>query len=359
MNIIIIWHKNTEYIKYEIKNILTDANITCISTPDQLTEYLKSNIIPDHVFILVELYWETKDFYGYDVALRLLKKIDVKNKAKAPNIQFISLLYNRDELFALTSGVHRCFVKSFKHYLIQDKISIPNDDFPINYWRYLRGYALEESGILDDIVHKYLNRISSDNIEENNRKSLQITNELTSVIDICGDRIKGLIEQFSKNPKEQNDFLKKIKELLQERILELNPEKAKVKFEQRKSKKNLIIVEDDLSQLEQLKKLFEEYFTIFDFVDGSEALTKLKSYGLIVDVLITDLELLVPNKSYLQDVQGIHLINYVKEREPHIAVRVITGKGRLGVTQMLPEMKESDILYKRYILNSYKNSIMI
>lgn len=330
MDILVIWHMDSRFVTQKIHNsepVSKAKNIKSILSESQLVGYLNSELVPDHIFILVELYWEKKNFHGYNIALKIIKEMVVINKA--PNIHFISILYNRNELLKHTNGLQSCFVKSFIHYSIQEDFEININACSVRKWNFLTKFVLTESGQLRQIYHDINNR---EKVIQEDILSIQ------NFSDIISENIKTIIDKDLS----AINFLE-LSYLLKQRADELD--ELKREHSAVKKEYKILIIDDDKHWNRRLRDIFLIHFTnVITFTKGTDTLTYLKNEGSFTDAIFIDLNLL--DGPFKQVVWGIDVFDYVLQHYPHIAVRIITGLSSTGIDFLFPKEKPK-VLYKR------------
>jgi len=347
MNILILWNSAS---KTFIEGLIKSMGLTEIKYVTNRKDFKISEIENfSQILILAELYWENVDWQGYEIAREILHKIQTSNKA--PNIQFVSLL-SRGQLYDITSGISKYFVKCFNHYQIPEQTEFHFEEYSVAKWNYHRKYGLTKDGILDIIQHKLLGVVNQPAILK--KYVHDAIEELRLIPEIAGKEINDLVSEYLPDKKELEKFIGQLNTSLIRRIGELSPKKAAtdIRDEKKKSKYRILLVEDQKEKLSELKSLFSEFYTnISDFSDGTEALKEMTTAGIFYHTLITDLELLAENQKFHQPKQGIELLEFSERHYPHLARRVITQLGTRGVKELLPRMSESDIIFKKHLFS--------
>ncbi|MEO1259467.1 MAG: response regulator [Bacteroidota bacterium] len=347
MKYLIIWNNlSYSFIENNLRSnpsISSQKAIKIIRSNNEWQKFDINKDAPDQIIILVELNWTEHDCLGYSIALEIIK--DWKDEDKAPNIQFISFM-DQDQLYDFNKGIDKFIAKTFRHYRLPLIDNFQTDRFIIEKWNYLKKYALTKAGILDKIKHD-LDRVFNKEREEITLKvAKEFVERMTEIKDIIGDKLLKQLNDFSQIKDDYNSqqFLDILYSEVVTRIRDLSIETNGPSNTDSGSK--VLILEDNISTLNKLKDLFSPHFKIVTFTNGAEALEELKINGRFYHAVIVDLELLEPNQKVDQVVQGIEVIVYARDNYPHLARRVITSLGTIGILELLPEVSYHHILSK-------------
>ncbi len=352
MKTLVIWNsissqtlKRTLAADFKTENEESDFNM--VTSLMEWEEFDINSYNPKHILILVELNWKNENFEGYEIALEIMKKWKLE---KAPWIRFASFI-SREQLYNLTTGkgLFRVFVKSFTHDLLPNELKVTNEQFSLARWNYLKKYMLTQSGILDKLHHDLRNYLNNpDRISQ--KEVHHFLQQVEEINDITGKEINDFLLSFSKSDPSPVDKLSRLNTLIGKRMVQLTEEQSnKTQILSTRSKYKILLLEDNKIMLEQLKTMFEPYFEVSDFYDGMEALTELKVGGQFYHAICIDLELLDETYRFDQEVQGVEVLEFSRKDLPHIARRVITGIGRKGVKELLPDMENQDIILKSHL----------
>lgn len=352
MKVLVLWNKisssNLKMASYEpVVGENSSLQVETIYSQEAWEGFDLNAYYPNHILVLVELNWNNRNFEGYEIALGILKEW---NMDRAPIIQFFSFL-SREQLYVLTigRGVYRVFVKSFKHIGLPEEIKLPEESYSLVRWNYLKKYTLTESGILDKLHHDIRNYLNNPKRISENIVSLFIR-QVEGISDIIGKEVSDYLTSPSSLETEPEHILSKLDTLIGKRMVQLSEiYEGETSLYLGRSRYKLLLVEDNMKMLAHLKQMFESYFEVSDFSNGQEALTELKIGGLFYHAICIDLELLDETYRFDQEVQGIDILEYTSKNLPHIVRRVITGIGRKGVKELLPEMETQDIMLKSHL----------
>lgn len=349
MKILVIWDDNaTAFVEYLRKDYtlqngteLDQSDIQIINKLSELNVFLDNitneiALIPDQIFILVDLSWNNKTYYGYHVATEIFKKnIPGDNGI---DIRFVTKNISRDLLYENTKGsaVQHFLVKSFEHYKYPESTCFSFTTCSRNIWNYYRKHFLSKSLIISQFKH----RLDSQTIKD-------IIPELLSIKDILNKNILSFIDSFNKTKKSETDK-EELKYLLDKRANELNNEFNTLK-ETQKRIYNVLIIEDDEDWLKRLELIFtSRYESVKCYSSGQEALQELTDNSHRYDILVADLDLLDKNSGYKynQNKMGFHLVEYAEHYCKHLAIRIITSLSSIGIDILFPQ-KNLKILPKR------------
>lgn len=339
MNALFIWNKlSVKYIEEILNN---DKECQIISSIEDF------EIVPieekhlTNIFILVELDWENNLFYGYDVAYKIMVKW--QNDQNPPNIQFLSFL-SQENLYDLNKNVYKFYSKSFFHYQLPLNNELRTYPYSPAKFKYLKKYALTESGILDTIKHD-LEKVISDSKSDFSSELENYIVRLKNITSILGSDLNDIINAKNHNPVES---LNKIFTLIVQRLKTLNELKDNPLIKYEGIKEKIILVEDDINFGNQIQNRLNEYFDVDYYRNGFEAREAIELNGINYQALITDLELLNTNGKTDQEIQGIEVFEFTKDKFPHIVRRIVSGLPRKGISELV-EIDINDILYKSLI----------
>ncbi|MBK5208280.1 MAG: hypothetical protein JJE44_02100 [Flavobacteriaceae bacterium] len=286
------------------------------------------------IYIDPYLEWSETGFFGYQIALEILKNW---KKKEAPGIVFISLL-KQVMLDKLVKGRINSLVREFPHFDILDldnKI-IPFNTFSNNRWKYLRAYALTSSGILDEISHDLTTIILQN---ESSRSNLERLLERTRTLsETVGKEVIQYIGSYQKDVN-VSSFARVLKEKIGDRLKELRPHNPSTI--EIPSNMNLMIIEDNEEHLQVLEKslterpgYFEKNKTLFSYTNGAEVLAELKKSKNEYQLVLVDLRLNDEN-GFAQPVHGVDIIEELQTNHPLTSYTIITGMGRKGIGELL------------------------
>jgi CheY-like chemotaxis protein len=334
--------------KFLSKNLET-KEYRVISSSEELSGLLKEKFQVKNIVILVELEWDNpvSQFYGYGVAKELMNS---PNRLTKFNLLFIST-FSREILYKINKSSSRVFVKSFQHKSIDQSFSFKKSQVvPISEKKfdYLRRYCLTETGILEKLEHDLRpgKNLSGSQIED-------LILQMNANADLLGLKITGVLNES--NPSNFQSKRVLLYEHLVYRIKEVAKNKNLVSDAETNTsgcwKPLMLLIEDDDKQRAQMEIVFKPYFTVAPASNGDEALKYLKKNHEQISVVLCDMELL--DKTYLEDdIQGIDIIEYIKENHFHIVLKVISHLPRRGLNMMLGDiLKASDLLYKSMLLD--------
>ncbi|MEX0813703.1 MAG: response regulator [Chitinophagales bacterium] len=320
-----------------------------ILSTDQLSKIEEHKATLEAVIILAELDWERKhlqDFYGYQVAQQILSAVELKSYF---NLLFISTLL-RETLYKIINNRNRVFAKSFRHEKIGSHFSLSKISLPPvskRKFEYLRKYCLTESGILDKLEHDIRpgRKLSDDQIED-----------LLQHIRANADLLDGKMLEVLKDTN-VSDFHQKrrgLHEQLISRMREVSGIKGQSKngnsYKVESWKPRLLLLEDDTEQLFKMEGFLEPYFEVVTKSNGADAKEYLKNNAEQVSVAMCDMELLEAN-NLDQDVQGIDVLEYVKDNNPHIVLKVVSHLPKRALKVLFGDMlRVSDLVYKSMLL---------
>lgn len=328
------------------KKIDEEKNKT-ISSFSEFNKFLKNKFQVENVVALVELDWNMPiaKFYGYEVARELMNS---PNRLSKFNLLFITT-FTRTLLYDINNNSNRVFTKCFQHKPIDDLFEIEKLQVATISERkfdYLRRYCLTETGILEKLEHDLRpgKNLSSPQIED-------LIRQMKANGDLLGVRVMNLLIETNAENFQNKRFLIyenlvfRIKEVLKSNHVVLNDNSKDI------WKPFMLIIEDDIDQQIQIGKSFSSYFRIEPFNNGFAALDRLHKASDQVSVVICDMELL---DEYLldNDIQGIDVIEHIKELHPHIVLKVVSHLPRRGLNMMLGDiLKASDLLYKSMLID--------
>lgn len=319
-----------------------------IASSVDLSSLLSNKFQVDNIVILVELDWgiAASKFYGYEIAKKLMNS---PNRLSKFNLLFIST-FSRETLYKINSSNTRVFTKSFQHRNIDSSFSLEKLQVaPISdrKFDYLRRYCLTETGILEKLEH---------DLRPGKSLSLSQIDDLILQIKANADLV-GLKAMNILNETNANNFQSKrvhLYEQLANRIKEIAKDKSINATGNREDiwKPLMLLIEDDENQRASIENTFRPYFTVVSVVNGLEARKYIQEHSEQVSVAICDMELL--DKYYLDgDIQGIDMIEYIKEHHPHIVIKAASHLPRTGLKMMLGKMLDiSDLLYKSMLLDA-------
>lgn len=348
MKILVIWNGDADgfvndlYKEYKSKKEieLTENDIIVINNEADFTALLDSfnkstNSIPDHIFILVELGWNRKIFWGYEIAFEIMKITPPNDKGI--DLQFISNS-SREVLYSETTGsaIYHYMVKAFEHYEYPNSTNFDFNVCSKNIWNYYRKHVLSKSLILANIKHK----LESVSIQA-------VIQELGSLSDILDKKTLAFIDNFNKNKKNEKDK-EELKSLLENRANELN-NALNTSIETKKRAYNVLIIEDDEDWLRRLESIFKSrYESVRCYSNGKEAMQELIDRSYRYDILIADLDLLDKESGYQfnQKIMGFHIVEYAERYCKHLSIRIITSLSSIGIELLFPK-KNLKILPKR------------
>lgn len=254
---------------------------------------------------------------------------------------------SRELLWKYFSPADRAVLKCFPFVQLPSTRLPKWPTMPLSKWRYLRRYALTKGGVIDKLIHDVRNAIRAGILGRTGLDN--VVQQLRGLPDISDESIQLLLAEYE--PDNADGPLLKwagmLIAALERRAVVFQPGRLLSRMRQAGTRRpRLMLVEDDLGAAAALRERFEEHFQVVLFHDGAEAIEELKVGGRFYSALVSDLELLEDNGRFDQPVQGIEVLEYAKEHHPHIARRVITSLGRLGVRDLLPEIRLEEILFK-------------
>ena len=314
---------------------------------NQLNPIEISEFSPDIILILSEFPNTTENLFGYHIAQEIFNFLGTPSIA--PYIQFISF-FSRKDLYTKSDGSWKQFyVKSFPHIELpfNDSTSLKSGSFSRQKWNYLRNYALKEYGILDILIHD----INDDfDLEVTTSTLNKYILRLKAIKDKIGIKLTKTIDEIenswdSINPEIE---LNKIMHFLRERLEEINDPQNTLAV--RPNRPKVLLLEDNISHSKRFKEKFSPVYDIIEFTDGEEAIEELnENRATLYSAILIDLQLLDADNLFWQDVQGIDVIEHVKERYPHLATRIITGLTTTGVKELTHglNIKNDEIILKR------------
>lgn len=320
-----------------------------ILSADQLSKTEDHKDTLEAVIVLAELDWEGRhlqDFYGYHVAQQFLSSIKLKSYF---NLLFISTL-SRKTLYKIVNNKNRVFAKSFSHEMIDPDFSFNKFTLPHvskRKFEYLRKYCLTESGILDKLEHDIRpgRKLSNDQIED-------LLQHIRANADLLGSKILKTLDDTTIS----NFNLKRreLHEKLISRIREVNgikkPNKKGNSDKDETWKPRLLLLDDDTEQLSKMEEFLKPYFHVVPKSNGKGAKEYLKYKADQVSVAVCDMELVQAN-GLDQEVQGIDVLEYVKDNHPHIVLKVVSHLPKRALKVLLGDMlRVSDLVYKSMLL---------
>lgn len=330
-----------------------------ITSQTELDAFLSKNFQVKSIVILVELDWgnPVSQFYGYKIAKELIE--NSPNRLSNFNLLFISTL-SRMILYQIIKDSNSVFVKSFEHTRIDQSFCLKELHVPTISYRkfdYLKKYCLTQSGILDKLEH-----VLRPNKVLSNSKIEDLLCQIKANADIVGFTMMAVINKTDVNNFNQNrwtlyeQLILRIREVIGEQDLK---HKVRKNDKGESWKPQMLLLEDDNDQLYKIKRFFDDDFEVIPKNNGKDAIEYLKDNSDQTSVAICDMELLQQqNNNFDQDIQGIDVIEYIKENHPHIVIKVISHLPRRGLHMLLGDiLNVSDLKYKSMLLEGNSDFI--
>lgn len=341
MKALFVWREESKnYILNIIKNQFSDEVRFIVSEVD-FQGFISKGVSKSYtkIYILAELGWDNNDlFEGYKKGFQIIENWKSTN---SPCIEFFSIS-NRKNIYNYVEDRLKFIVKAFSYtdlLEVTKKYKFNTSNINQFKWDSFKYMALTNYGILDNLSHRL------DSIKESNTnfesKLNQLISELTSYSEFIGEEIIDTIKNIEHN----NNFVYKLKQLIDNRISEIKGEKAN-KIELPTSLKILIIDDDivDLLLIENSLKRYSNYLKTT--TSGEEAMTLINEKDCVFDIIISDLELLDKDGFY-QKTQGIEIFELVNKSEGSV-IGIITGLGRKGIAKLL-NINDKLILPKKHL----------
>lgn len=306
------------------------------------TETKKANNFKSYtkIYILAELAWnENKLFEGYEKGFRIIEKWGSNN---APHIEFFSVV-NQTKISQMVPDKLKFIVKAFPFIdLLNIKSNYKFNTENINQykWDYFLYLTLSSYGILDNLAHR-LDSINSSNPNFEARLD-ELIIELSAYKEFAGEAILN----FTSNVSFTNDYVFRLKLLLNNRINEIRGDKI-TKIDLPTSIK-ILVIDDNVNDLELIKNSLNRYSNNYvkTTTSGEEAINLINDSGNLFNIVISDLELL-DSKGFYQDIQGVEIFEAVKKSDGMV-IGIISGLGRKGIAKLL-KINEDVILPKKHL----------
>ncbi len=345
-----------EETKFLASNVEGESKV--IASSDEFENALNEGIQIKDVVILVELDWgePISQFYGYTVARQLMERL---KEGESLNLLFISCLKRKTIKHILQAAkTSYAFTQTFPHTIIGNDFALSNlklPSFSNGEFQYYFRYCLTNSGVLDRLEHdirpygsgvKTLAPIDAQKLIE----------RMHSIKDIVGEKVIDVVNSCTTETLQNR--LHEIQQHIFQQSEQLTTSREYESKGQNDWKSRMLIVEDDTTYLEYLKNTFAENFEVTTEPSGEEALRLLQEKGKMYHVLLCDLELLdVEGDNQL--IQGIKILEEVKQRFPHIVCKVITNLPRRGAYFLLGKELRAELIYKSMLIDdNYRRDLI-
>jgi len=345
MKALFIWNKHSEnsvksHIE-KVKQFVKGKDCVFITNEEKFQKLINEwDNTYTKIFVLAELGWkENTLFDGYQKGFEIIEKWNSKS---SPCIEFFSMV-DRKTISNHVEDNLKFIVKAFSFtdvLTINKKYKFNTESINQYKWRSFQYMALTNYGILDNLSHR-LEYINDTN------KGFEINlNQLISELSPYKEFIGKPISNFIKKIEYTNNFVYKLKLLIDRRINETKGDKVKIVNLPISIK--ILVIDDNAEDLALIEDSFQRYSNnyIETTTSGEHALKLIKDKKNIFDIVITDLELL-DNEGFYQKIQGIEIFEAVNNSEG-VVIGVITGLGRKGIAKLL-NINDKLILPKKHL----------